>query len=75
MGVEIKLTDKEFPVSPVFIDFLHRHIEEKEFETSWFNQLDETLVPAKAAEKHENAVALAPQILQHPIGQQAIFRC
>ncbi len=75
MGVEIKLTDKEFPVSPVFIDFLHRHIEEKEFDTTWFNQLSESLVPTKAAEKRESAVALAPQILQHPTGQQAIYRC
>jgi len=28
MGVEIKLSDKQFPVSPVFIDFLHRRIED-----------------------------------------------
>lgn len=26
MGIEIKLTDKELPVSPPLIDFLHRYI-------------------------------------------------
>ena len=35
MGVEIKLTDKEFPVSPVFIDFLYRHIEDQPHEATW----------------------------------------
>lgn len=74
MGVEIKLTDKEFPVSPVFIDFLHRHIEEKEFEVSWHDQLSEVLIPAQADEKQQAAVAVAEQVLQHPLGQRAIYR-
>jgi hypothetical protein len=43
MGVEIKLTDKEFPVSPVFIDFLPRYLQELSFETSWHDQLSEEL--------------------------------
>lgn len=74
MGVEIKLTDKEFPVSPVFIDFLHRRIEGKDFEVSWHDQLSEALVPAKAGEAIKAAVAVADQVLQHPIGQKAIYR-
>jgi hypothetical protein len=74
MGVEIKLTDKEFPVSPVFIDFLHRHIEEKDFEVSWHDQLSEELVPARADEAQKAAVAVAEQVLQHPVGQKAIYR-
>ena len=48
MGVEIKLTDKEFPVSPAFIDFLHRHIQDMDFEVSWHDQLSEELIPAGA---------------------------
>jgi hypothetical protein len=74
MGVELKLTDKEFPVSPVFIDFLHRHIEDKEFEVSWHDQLSEALVPAQAEEKQQAAIAVAEQVLQHPVGQKAIYR-
>jgi hypothetical protein len=74
MGVEIKLTDKEFPVSPVFIDFLHRHMEGKEFEVSWHDQLSEVLVPAQTEEKQKAAVSVAEQVLQDPAGQKAIFR-
>lgn len=74
MGVEIKLTDREFPVSPVFIDFLHRHIREEQYEGSWHDQLSEELVPAQAEERQKAAVAVADQVLQHPEGQQAILR-
>ncbi|MEK6593730.1 MAG: hypothetical protein AABZ67_11690, partial [Pseudomonadota bacterium] len=74
MGVEIKLTDKEFPVSPVFIEFLHRHIENRAFETSWHDQLSEALIPAQIDEKQQAAVAVAEHVLQHPIGQKAIYR-
>lgn len=74
MGVEIKLTDKEFPVSPVFIDFLHRHIHNIDFEVSWHNQLSEELIPAQAEERQKAAVAVADQVLQHPVGQKAIVR-
>lgn len=74
MGVEIKLTDKEFPVSPVLIDFLHRHIEDREFEASWHDQLSEVLVPAQADERQKAAVAVADQVLQNPTGQKAIIR-
>lgn len=74
MGVEIKLTDKEFPVSPVFIDFLHRHIEQKPYEVTWHDQLSEELVPAKADEAQQAAIAVAEQVLQHPTGQKAIYR-
>jgi hypothetical protein len=74
MGVEIKLTDKEFPVSPVFIDFLHRYIDEKAFDASWHDQLSEELIPAKPDEAQKAAVAVAEQVLQHPVGQKAIYR-
>lgn len=74
MGVEIKLTDKEFPVSPVFIDFLHRHIGNRGFEATWYDQLSEELIPAKADEAQKAAVAVAEQVLQDPLGQKAIYR-
>lgn len=74
MGVEIKLTDREFPVSPVFIDFLHRYIEGHGFEASWHDQLSEELIPAQADERQKAAVAVADHVLQHPVGQKAIIR-
>ncbi|MBI3069104.1 MAG: hypothetical protein HYY79_09605, partial [Betaproteobacteria bacterium] len=74
MGVEIKLTDKEFPVSPVLIDFLHRHIEGKPHEVTWHDQLSEELVPALSEERQKAAVAVAEQVVQHPLGQKAVYR-
>ncbi len=74
MGVEIKLTDKEFPVSPVFIDFLHRHIEDRAHDATWHDQLSEELIPAQADEKQKAAVAVADKVLQDPLGQKAILR-
>jgi hypothetical protein len=74
MGVEIKLTDKEFPVSPVFIDFLHRHIQQQEFEATWHDQLSEELVPALADERQQAAMAVAESVLRDPVGQKAVYR-
>lgn len=73
MGVEIKLSDKQFPVSPVFIDFLHRYLNEQRFDTTWHDQLSEELV-SLGKEVTENAAAVAPQVMQQPVGEQAIFR-
>jgi len=73
MGVEIKLTDKEFPVSPVFIDFLHRYLLELPFETSWHDQLSEELVTPQD-NFQEKATAVATQVLENPAGQQVIYR-
>lgn len=74
MGVEIKLTDKEFPVSPVFIDFLYRHIGNRGYTGSWHDQLSEELVPAKPEEAQKAAESVAKQVLQDPVGQRAIYR-
>lgn len=74
MGVEIKLTDREFPVSPVFVDFLHRHIENQPYEARWHDQLSEELIPAQADEKQKAAVAVADRVLQDAVGQKAILR-
>jgi hypothetical protein len=73
MGVEIKLTDKEFPVSPVFIDFLHRAIGELPWDATWYDQVSEELVPADA-DLQKKATGVAGQVLDSPLGQQAIFR-
>lgn len=73
MGVEIKLTDKEFPVSPVFIDFLHRYLQELPFETSWHDQLSEELISPQD-DFQEKATSVATQVLENPAGQQVIYR-
>jgi len=73
MGVEIKLTDKHFPVSPVFIDFLHRYLHEQKYETTWHDQLSEELNKPDDKFKDRSA-AMASEILDDPVGQQAIFR-
>lgn len=73
MGVEIKLTDKQFPVSPVFIDFLHRRIENKPFDATWHDQLSEEMVSGQG-EIRQVAEAEAGRVLEHPAGQKAIYR-
>ena len=74
MGVEIKLTDKEFPVSPVLIDFLHRTIAEQPFEVTWHDQLSEQLIPADSENRQQAAQAVAERVLADPLGQRAVYR-
>jgi hypothetical protein len=74
LGVEIKLTDRDLPVSPAFVDFLYRQIEIKDFDATWYDQLSEELVPARFDERVKAAEGVANQVLQHPVGQKAIYR-
>ena len=73
MGVEIKFTDREFPVSAVFIDFLYRHLRREAFDTSWHDQLSEELVSA-GSEKRDNAETHVLEVLQDPEGQRIVYR-
>lgn len=73
MGVEIKLTDKHFPVSPVFIDFLHRYLNNQKYETRWHDQLSEELNKPDGNLK-ELGTSMAAEVLANPEGQQAILR-
>lgn len=74
MGVEIKFSDRDLPVSPGFIDFLHHHIDRRVVDTSWRDQRSEVLVPADFESRLKRAESVADSVLQHPVGQQAIFR-
>ena len=74
MGVDIKLSDKDLPVSPGFIEFLHHRIQGRAVEPSWHDQLSETLVPAEFEKRVQYAESVADEVLQHPLGQQAILR-
>lgn len=74
MGVEIKLTDRDLPVSPGFIEFLHHRIEGRAEDTSWHDQLSETLVPAEFERRVQLAESVADRVLHHPLGERAIYR-
>lgn len=73
MGVEIKFTDREFPVSAVFVDFLHRTLNRQPFDTTWHDQLSEELVGPDPATR-EQAPARAAEVLQNPEGQRLLYR-
>lgn len=74
MGVEIKLTDRDLPVSPVFIEFLHHRIEGTRAEHPWHDQLSETLTPADFERRVQLAESVAERVLQDPLGQRTILR-
>jgi hypothetical protein len=74
MGVEVKFTDKDLPVSPGFIEFLHHQIDHHAIDTSWHDQLSETLVPAEFEKRIEHAESVADKVLEDPLGQRAIYR-
>lgn len=74
MGVEIKLTDKELPISPAMIEFLDHHISGKAHEVTWPDQLSEVLVPTEAEQRFQYAQSVADKVLQDPFGQRAIYR-
>ena len=74
MGVEIKLTDKEIPVSPVFVDFLVHALEKREWpETNWHDQLSEEL-SNEHKKVMEKAGENAKRVMGTKAGQQAIAR-
>jgi hypothetical protein len=74
MGVEIKLTDRELPISPAMIEFLDEIIAGRTPKTGWADQLSETLVPIEAERRLQYAQAVADGVLQDPLGQKAIHR-
>lgn len=74
MGVEIKLTDRELPVSPVFIDFLYHLVAEIPFAGAvWGDQLSETM-SRDQRRLRESVAQNAPKVLAAPLGQRAIAR-
>ncbi|HMM76796.1 MAG TPA: hypothetical protein PJ986_13875 [Gammaproteobacteria bacterium] len=74
MGVEIKLSDRELPVSPIFIDFLHHVVADIPFEGAiWGDQLSEAL-SSEQTRLLQSAAANAATVLASPLGQRAIGR-
>jgi len=74
MGVEIKLTDRDLPVSPALVDFLYRRIHGRDMDVQWHDQLSEVLVPAETEKRVEHARDVAESVIAHPVGQKVIFR-
>lgn len=74
MGVEIKLSDRELPVSPVFMDFLVHVVEGREFEKAkWHDQLSEDL-SSEHKQVLERAAQNAEKVMQTEAGQRHIGR-
>jgi hypothetical protein len=74
MGVEIKLTDRELPVSPVFIDFLVHVVEGRPWpETNWHDQLSEDLTQDHKGVV-ERAADNAKRVMASKDGQRHIGR-
>lgn len=74
MGIEIKLTDKQIPVTPVFVHYLANVIDGNAFnDMHWHDQLSEEL-SQEQKKLLEEAQSNAQKVIQSPIGQKAILR-
>src|SRR5579864_1394847 len=74
MGVEFKLTDRELPVSPVFIRFLAQLLCGRPFEGEiWPNQLSEAL-PRATDDLHRQATEAAELVMADATGRVLVAR-
>lgn len=74
MGVEIKLSDKEFPVSPVFVDFLTHVTQGKPFEDAkWHDQLSEEM-SSEHKDVMKKAAENAKLVMGTELGQRCVAR-
>lgn len=74
MGIELKLTDRELPVSPVFIDFLAHRVDGRAFEGhQWHDQISEQLNRAQR-EIARSAPQEAARVMAHAEGRAAVAR-
>ncbi len=74
MGVEIRLTDRELPVSPVFIDFLAHWLDGRPFDDrEWADQTSEAL-NFGLPELQRRAEAAAPGVMNDERGRVHVGR-
>ncbi|MDR3416135.1 MAG: hypothetical protein P4L83_08110 [Nevskia sp.] len=74
MGVEIRLTDRELPVSPVFIDYLAHLLDGRPYDDDeWANQTSEALNYG-LPELQRRAESAAPRVIDDPQGRACIGR-
>ena len=74
MGVSITITDNEFPISPVFVDYVATVVSGGEFTTSeWHDQLSENL-SNQQAEVLKKAQENAAKVMESELGKRFIGR-
>ena len=74
MGIELKLTDRELPVSPVFIDFLVHRVDNRPFKDhEWHDQISEQMNRA-SRDITQNASKDAGRVMASPVGRKAVAR-
>ena len=74
MGIEFKLSDRELPVSPAFINFLAQWLLGRPFEHEiWADQLSEALSPADE-ELHRRAFDAAARVMSNARGRELVAR-
>ena len=73
MRPEIRLTDREFPVTPYFVDFLHQFINKKDRVTLWSEQTDESKDSEMAVVAREAGVRLQ-KLMSNNVARKAISR-
>jgi hypothetical protein len=72
--MEFKLTDRELPVSPVFINFLAQRLGRQPFESEiWPDQLSETLA-RKDEDMHRRATEAAELVMGNATGRELLAR-
>jgi hypothetical protein len=74
MGVEIRLTDRELPVSPLYIDFLSHLLDGRPFDDGeWADQTSEAL-NFGLPEVQRRAEAAAPRVMNDARGRELVGR-
>lgn len=74
MGVAIKLTDRELPASPAFIDFLAHWLDARPYESApWADQRSERL-NRDQPELQRRAAQVAPRVMNDPRGRAQVAR-
>ena len=72
MGVAIKLTDRELPASPAFIDFLAHWLDARSYESApWADQRSERL-NRDQPELQRRAAQVAPRVMNDPRGRAQV---
>lgn len=72
MGIDIKLTDRQLPLSPSFLDFIHNYLQKKGIKATWHDQLSEGLI-FNQKDILKNAQSIAKNILEHEAGRDAVI--
>ena len=73
MGLEFTLSDRELPVSPVFVHFLAQVLSGRRFEgESWADQRSESLWPREV--NLERVTEAAAIVMGSPLGRERLAR-